>query len=212
MSREGRLAGIFRYPVKSMQGERLERADLGIDGSIAVVTAGWQERETEDSELREHVARDVVNRHVWLAEYRGEGSPLCLSLRAGILDEHYGEFRFDLGLRENGLRLLDLDEFLCFVDSGLCDVMQFFRDLHSFLGDENSVETLPHIGENSQPLRGQFLFGSFDIPRRCTAIQLQLVGRDELLLQIGSLLTGRAFVADLGSRVGNLRIRRETDL
>lgn len=34
---------------------------LGVDGPIAVVTAGWQEREDEDRELRDHVAREVVN-------------------------------------------------------------------------------------------------------------------------------------------------------
>ena len=32
MLRVGELAGIFRYPVKSMQGERLGRATLGVDG------------------------------------------------------------------------------------------------------------------------------------------------------------------------------------
>ena len=33
--------------------------------SVAVVTAGWEEREGEDEELREHVCRPVVNLAVW---------------------------------------------------------------------------------------------------------------------------------------------------
>ncbi|MEM7052388.1 MAG: hypothetical protein AAF604_22170 [Acidobacteriota bacterium] len=36
-------------------------AEMGIDGSIAAVTAGWQEREGEDQELRDHLAGRVVN-------------------------------------------------------------------------------------------------------------------------------------------------------
>jgi len=35
--------------------------DLGVDGPLAVVTAGWQERESEDDELREHVGREQLN-------------------------------------------------------------------------------------------------------------------------------------------------------
>ena len=34
---------------------------LGIEGPIAVVTAGWQERESEDSELRDHLKREVID-------------------------------------------------------------------------------------------------------------------------------------------------------
>lgn len=36
-------------------------AALGVDGPLAVVTAGWQEREEEVDELGAHVAREVVN-------------------------------------------------------------------------------------------------------------------------------------------------------
>ncbi|MCK5943272.1 MAG: hypothetical protein KAI24_14930 [Planctomycetes bacterium] len=35
------------------------------DRSVAVVTAGWEEREDEDEELREHVGRPVVNLEIW---------------------------------------------------------------------------------------------------------------------------------------------------
>src|SRR5258705_12249207 len=34
---------------------------LGITGDIATVTAGWQERETEDAELRDHLGTRAVN-------------------------------------------------------------------------------------------------------------------------------------------------------
>ena len=35
------------------------------NGPIAAVTAGWEEREAEDQELREHVARPFVNLGIW---------------------------------------------------------------------------------------------------------------------------------------------------
>jgi hypothetical protein len=34
---------------------------LGIDGPVAAVTAGWQDRESEDEELREHLGARTVN-------------------------------------------------------------------------------------------------------------------------------------------------------
>lgn len=34
---------------------------LGVDGPVAVVTAGWQERESEDTELRDHLGREVID-------------------------------------------------------------------------------------------------------------------------------------------------------
>lgn len=34
-------------------------------GAVAVVTAGWEERENEDAELREHLARPAINLEVW---------------------------------------------------------------------------------------------------------------------------------------------------
>ena len=37
----------------------------GDTGLLAAVTAGWEEREAEDQELREHVQRPVVNLAVW---------------------------------------------------------------------------------------------------------------------------------------------------
>ncbi len=35
--------------------------ELGIDGPIATITAGWQERELEDGELHEHLGKRTVN-------------------------------------------------------------------------------------------------------------------------------------------------------
>lgn len=35
--------------------------ELGLDGRLAVITAGWQEREAEVDELRQHVRRPVTN-------------------------------------------------------------------------------------------------------------------------------------------------------
>lgn len=43
--------------------------ELGLDGPIAAVTAGWQEREAEVEEMRTHLGRPVVN---LLLHFRGE--------------------------------------------------------------------------------------------------------------------------------------------
>jgi hypothetical protein len=37
----------------------------GIDGPIATITAGWQERESDDQELHEHLGRRTVNLHLY---------------------------------------------------------------------------------------------------------------------------------------------------
>ncbi len=38
---------------------------LGLSGPLAAVTAGWEEREGEDQELRDHLAGRVVNLRIW---------------------------------------------------------------------------------------------------------------------------------------------------
>ncbi len=35
--------------------------ELGISGQVAAVTAGWQEREAEVEEMKEHLGRPVVD-------------------------------------------------------------------------------------------------------------------------------------------------------
>ncbi len=40
-------------------------AALGIEGSVAAVTAGWQDREAEDDELREHLGGRTVNLEIY---------------------------------------------------------------------------------------------------------------------------------------------------
>ena len=40
---------------------------LGVEGPVAVVTAGWQERESEDTEMARHLEREVLDLHL----YRG---------------------------------------------------------------------------------------------------------------------------------------------
>ena len=40
-------------------------AELDVEGPLAVVTAGWEERESEDTELREHLGRPVVSLGLW---------------------------------------------------------------------------------------------------------------------------------------------------
>ena len=39
--------------------------ELGVDGPVATVTAGWEEREAEDAELRDHLVGRAVNLGLW---------------------------------------------------------------------------------------------------------------------------------------------------
>jgi hypothetical protein len=64
--------------------------DLGIRGTVAAVTAGWEERELEDGELREHLGRETVNlRLFWRLEDVFREDPGLKKL----LYERYGELR-----------------------------------------------------------------------------------------------------------------------
>lgn len=49
---------IVRPAVDSLPG-------TGGGAPVALVTAGWEERETEDGEFRDHMARPVVNLEIW---------------------------------------------------------------------------------------------------------------------------------------------------
>ena len=40
-------------------------AELAVEGRIATITAGWQEREDEDQELDAHLAGRTVNLRIW---------------------------------------------------------------------------------------------------------------------------------------------------
>jgi hypothetical protein len=39
-------------------------AEHGVDGPVATITAGWQERESDDQELHEHLGRQAVKGRV----------------------------------------------------------------------------------------------------------------------------------------------------
>jgi hypothetical protein len=57
-------------PLTLFGPQRLEpslRAEFdyrGIEGTVAVITAGWQEREAENEELQEHLGRKVIDLHL----------------------------------------------------------------------------------------------------------------------------------------------------
>ncbi len=58
------LLGPQRHvPIVRPAVEGLCRRDAA--APVALITAGWEERETEDGEFREHLARPVVNLEVW---------------------------------------------------------------------------------------------------------------------------------------------------
>jgi len=58
--------------------------DLGVGGPLAVVTAGWQEREDETDELAAHVGRPIVNLRLYARAEAALGAdpPLADALRA----------------------------------------------------------------------------------------------------------------------------------
>ena len=57
---------------------------LGVDGPIAVVTAGWQEREAEVDELDAHLGGRAVP--LWLDYYRKEYDDESFRLARDLLD------------------------------------------------------------------------------------------------------------------------------
>ncbi len=81
-----------------MQGhQRFDSLVPGDGGRIAVVTAGWEEREDEDAELLDHLSRPAVN----LGLYRRAGF-VEVARRKG----YYGE-REDAILMELELEALE---------------------------------------------------------------------------------------------------------
>ncbi|MEM9293713.1 MAG: Type 1 glutamine amidotransferase-like domain-containing protein [Acidobacteriota bacterium] len=97
---------------------------LEIDGPIATVTAGWQEREEEVDELREHVGREVVN--------------LRLHARADAAFEAHPELFNALRRRQN--RLKDLQRL-------------YRRRLHPLLESTRQLLRLPDPGALIDPER-----------------------------------------------------------
>lgn len=67
MRRPGERTFTMRVPILLLGPQRLaptlgqEARDLGLRGPIAVITAGWQEREEEDDELRTALALPAMN-------------------------------------------------------------------------------------------------------------------------------------------------------
>ena len=82
---------------------------------VAAITAGWEERETEDKELGAHVQRDVLNLelHRRLEDVRAQDAELLHALRAqrdelGALQlRHLGRAAEDLLRREGPAHLLE---------------------------------------------------------------------------------------------------------
>jgi hypothetical protein len=52
---------VFLGPQRFEPTLRRTLDSLGVSGAVGVVTAGWQERESEDKELREHLGCEVVD-------------------------------------------------------------------------------------------------------------------------------------------------------
>ena len=52
---------VLLGPQRFRQTLRETVIDLEISGPVAVVTAGWQERESEDQELETHLGREVID-------------------------------------------------------------------------------------------------------------------------------------------------------
>lgn len=84
--------------------------DLRVEGPIAAVTAGWQEREGEDAELRDHLGGITVNLALYeRAEEVFEKDPELFELhreRQGRLREHQDLYRIRLGHALDAVREL----------------------------------------------------------------------------------------------------------
>ena len=71
---------VLLGPQRHTPTVRAALEELGVDGPVAVVTAGWEERESEVSEFEEHVGRDVRNLRIFArAEAALEKDPELLA-------------------------------------------------------------------------------------------------------------------------------------
>ena len=59
---QGRPSLVLLGPQRFQPTLRQTLHELGVEGPVAVITAGWQEREGETRELSEHVGRETRNR------------------------------------------------------------------------------------------------------------------------------------------------------
>lgn len=53
--------GVLLGPQRHQPSIREELSRFGVPGPLATITAGWQEREAEDRELRDHLGMPIVN-------------------------------------------------------------------------------------------------------------------------------------------------------
>ena len=119
-------------------------------GPIAAVTAGWEEREAEDQELRQHVARPFVNLGVWA--------------RVERIFEQDQELLAAMRQRHDTLR--SLQELYRLRLSGLMDAT---HELFRRVGDENLLAPerelwkayvtgggIPNCSHRHEPLLGEF--------------------------------------------------------
>jgi hypothetical protein len=56
---------VLLGPQRDRQTVAAAVADLGVAGPLAIVTAGWEERDAEDTELREHLGQPVAALGLW---------------------------------------------------------------------------------------------------------------------------------------------------
>jgi hypothetical protein len=113
---------------------------LGVHGTVAAVTAGWEEREAEDQEMREHLGGRTVNLRVWeRAEDVMERDPelaKALRERHDRLREQHELYRLRLGHAIDAGRELmrreptpGREEML---DAELAGAIEAIRDLDEF--------------------------------------------------------------------------------
>lgn len=120
-------------------------AELGVDGRVAVVTAGWQDREGEDEELRDAMGRQTVNLELYrrYEEILDEDPALFEAHR-----RRQDELKELQGLYSRRLfhalaawsELMDLEGDSALVRSQRDDAMQAVRDL-----DRYHLETLQRV-------------------------------------------------------------------
>lgn len=106
----------------------------GIDGPLALVTAGWEEREAEDVELRQHVGVPVVNLRLYeRAEdvYRRDAElHLAMLQRHDTLRQLQDLYRMRLGHALEAARvLLRREDDVPFLDVERASAIEAVRDL-----------------------------------------------------------------------------------
>lgn len=120
-------------------------SELGVEGPVALVSAGWQEREAEDARIRHLLGTDSVNLHLWARTERIWREDPELGEAHGILQQRVQSLRSAYNVRlapalDAWITLLRTEGDPVVLEPERADALAAVRSL-----DRHHVERLEHL-------------------------------------------------------------------